>query len=120
LCISSGAGMDPNDIRPGVIITGPKWPEPVEVKKAENDGSYIHIVGATVVTGQHVDQLIPTVELSDISIKTITTDFKGDSSKVFLALETKRYRFASIYDFRQTETDKRKSNRSMGSHPSTN
>lgn len=90
--------MEIHDIKPGIIIIGPKWPEPVEVKKIDNDSSYIHIVGATTVTGQHIDQLIPIDELSDIRIKTIETDFKGEPWKVFLALETKRYRFASMYD----------------------
>jgi superfamily II DNA or RNA helicase len=90
--------MDPNDVKPGVVISGPKWREPVEVKKADNDGAYVHLVGATITTGQHIDQLIPISELADIHIRTIETDFKGEPSKVFLALETKRYRFASLYD----------------------
>ena len=86
------------DIKPGTIIIGPKWPEPVEVKKIDNEGSYLHLVGATVSSGQHIDQLIPTADLADIQIRTLVTDLKGDSSKVFLALETKRYRYASLYD----------------------
>ncbi len=77
---------------------GPKWPEPVEVKKIDNDGSYVHIVGATTVTLSHIDQLIPVDELSDITIKTIVTDFSSEPWKVFLALETRRYRYASLYD----------------------
>src|SRR3989441_9134948 len=86
------------DIKPGTILVGPKWKEPVEVKTIDNDGSYVHIVGSTTLTGQHIDQLIPVQELSDVSIKTIITDFRSEPWKVFLALETKRYRFASLYD----------------------
>jgi superfamily II DNA or RNA helicase len=86
------------DIKPGVIISGPKWPEPVDVKKTDTDGVYLHIVGATTVTGQHIDQLISLTELSDVRIRTIESDFKSEPWKVFLALETKRYRFASLYD----------------------
>src|SRR2546426_7128098 len=89
--------LELKNIKPGTVITGPKWPEPVEVKKIDNDGSYVHIVGATL-TGQHVDQLIPIEELSDVSIKAVETDFRSDPANVFLALETKRYRFASLYD----------------------
>src|SRR3989441_3187885 len=85
-------------IKPGTILVGPKWKEPVEVKTIDNDGSYVHIVGATTVTSQHIDQLIPVGELADVSIKTVVTDFKSEPWKVFLALETKRYRFASLYD----------------------
>src|SRR3989441_23913 len=86
------------DIKPGTILVGPKWKEPVEVKTIDNDGSYVHIVGATTITSQHIDQLIPVEELTDVSIKTVVTDFKSEPWKVFLALETKRYRFASLYD----------------------
>src|SRR2546428_7966013 len=90
--------LELRDIRPGTILVGPKWKEPVEVKTIDNDGSYVHIVGATTITLQHIDQLIPVEELADVSIKTVVTDFKSEPWKVFLALETKRYRFASLYD----------------------
>ncbi len=90
--------LELKDIRAGTILVGPKWKEPVEVKTIDNDGSYVHIVGATTITLQHIDQLIPVHELTDVSIKTVVTDFKSEPWKVFLALETKRYRFASLYD----------------------
>src|SRR5437879_1407355 len=90
--------LELKDIRPGTILVGPKWKEPVEVKTIDNDGSYVHIVGATTISFQHIDQLIPVEELADVSIKTVITDFKSEPWKFFLALETKRYRFASLYD----------------------
>src|SRR3989454_1889933 len=90
--------LELRDIRPGTILVGPKWKEPIEVKTIDNDGSYVHIVGATTITSQHIDQLIPIDEINDVSIKTVVTDFKSEPWKVFLALETKRYRFASLYD----------------------
>jgi superfamily II DNA or RNA helicase len=89
--------MEVQDIKPGTVISGPKWPDPVEVKKVEDDGSYIHIVGATT-KGDHIDQLLSLQELSDISIRAIETDFKSEPWKIFLSLEAKRYRFASLYD----------------------
>jgi SNF2 family DNA or RNA helicase len=89
--------MDIQDIKPGSVISGPKWPDPVEVKKIDDDGAYVHIVGATS-KGLHIDQLISLEELSDISIRAIETDFKSEPWKVFLSLEAKRYRFASLYD----------------------
>lgn len=86
------------EIKAGMVISGPKWPEPVEVKKVDSSTGYVHIVGATTISGQHVDQLIPVEEMSDIRIRAIETDFKSEAWKVFLALETKRYRYASLYD----------------------
>ncbi|MGI0081360.1 MAG: DEAD/DEAH box helicase family protein, partial [Nitrososphaerales archaeon] len=90
--------MDVGDIKPGIVICGPKWPECIEVKKVENDAGYVHIVGATITTNQHIDQLIPVEELSDVKIRTIETDYKSEPWKVFLSLEAIRYRFASLYD----------------------
>lgn len=90
--------METREIKVGIIITGSKWPEPVEIKRVDYNGDYIHIVGATTLSNHHIDQLIPSEELSDVSIRTIDTDFKSEAWKVFLALESKRYRFASLYD----------------------
>jgi len=90
--------LDPSELKPGIIITGSKWPEPVEIKKVDNTGDYVHIIGATTLTGKHIDQLIPLAEMADISLDVVRTDFSSEPRKVFLALETKRYRFASLYD----------------------
>jgi hypothetical protein len=90
--------LEIQEIKSGIIISGPKWPEPVEIKRVDYNTDYIHIVGATTISNLHIDQLIPSDELSDISIKAIETDFKREAWKVFLALESKRYRFASLYD----------------------
>ena len=90
--------MEIADLRPGIIVQGPKWPEPVEIKKVENSGDYVNIIGATTVSNQHVDQLLKIEELSQISIAVLKTDFASEPWKLFLGLEAKRYRFASLYD----------------------
>ena len=90
--------MEIAELKAGITITGPKWPEAVQIKKVETSGKYVHLVGSTILSGAHIDQIIPISELVDVSIRTISTDFKSDAWKVFLALEAKRYRFASLYD----------------------
>lgn len=90
--------MNISELKPGTIIEGSKWPEPVELKKVEDNGSYVRIIGATILSNQHIDQLVRKDELQDISVKVVTTDFSADPSSVFLALEAKRYRLASLYD----------------------
>ena len=89
--------MNVEDLRPGIIISGPKWPEPLEINKVESYEKYLRIIGATL-SGRHVDQVIPVNELGLIKIVEIGTDFMTESWKAFLALETVRYRFASLYD----------------------
>jgi superfamily II DNA or RNA helicase len=86
------------DIKPGVVVTGPKWPEPVEIKKVDIEEEYVHIVGSTTATKQHIDQLIPVEDFDQISLSLLKTDFTNEAWRTFVALETKRYRFASLYD----------------------
>ena len=90
--------MDANDIQPGVVIIGPFWPEPVEVKKSEIFGQDVEIIGAMIQSGTHVDQILSFDQLGNVKLETITCDFSSDSWKIFLALEAMRYKFASLYD----------------------
>ena len=86
------------EIKPGHVVQGPRWPEPVEVKLAEDLGGYVHLVGATTGSGEHVDQLIPRDELTQLQIARVEADFTAPPREVFLGLEARRYRFASLYD----------------------
>jgi len=85
-------------IKDGDIIEGHFWSEPVEVKKTEEIEGFIHILGATLHSGRHVDQLIPNDEIDKIKKKSYTRDFTAHSDEVFLALEGQRYRYASLFD----------------------
>lgn len=85
-------------IKEGETIEGPFWPEPVDVKKVEEFGNRIRIIGATIYSNTHVDQLIPKEELGKIKTKRFILDFSAPASEVFLSLEAKRYNFASIFD----------------------
>lgn len=85
-------------IKPGSIIRGPFWPEPVEIKTLEYDGDFVHIVGATTVTRRHVDQDIPIDEFNSCEIIGTECACNEDPWKVFLSLESIRYRYASMYD----------------------
>ena len=56
-------------IKEGETIEGPFWPEPVEVKKVEEFGNRIRIIGATIYSYVHVDQLISKDEIKKIKTK---------------------------------------------------
>lgn len=90
--------MNIEEIKSGIIIESPRWPEPIEIKSVERIDQYIRIVGSTIKTRQHIDQLLPLEDISSINIKTIKSDIQGEAWKVFLAIEAMRYRFASMYD----------------------
>jgi SNF2 family DNA or RNA helicase len=86
------------ELKAGSIVKGHFWPEPVEIKLLEEAGEYIHIVGATTISGKHVDQIIPRDEFNKLSVQSKGTLFSEEPWKTFLTLETVRYRFASLYD----------------------
>ncbi len=85
-------------VEKGAIIKGPKWPEPVEIKSVEEAGDYVHIIGSTKNTRQHIDQLISKEEFEQFKLDHYQATFNEEPWKVFLSLETIRYRFASMYD----------------------
>lgn len=85
------------DIKPGTILRGPQWPEPVEVNFSEDLGDYVRIVGVTIHARVHVDRLIKKSDLPEVESESLTP-FAAEPCSVFLSLEAKRYRFASLYD----------------------
>ena len=74
-----------DNVGPGSIIKGYYWPEPVEVKLIEESGDYIHIVGATTVSRNHIDQIILREDFLKLYIEGKGPDFSEDPWKVFLA-----------------------------------
>lgn len=82
----------------GNIISGPFWKEPVELNIIEKEGNYYRIVGVTQFSKTHIDQYLSSEDVSKITIINDNIYFSENPHKVFLALETIRYRFASLYD----------------------
>jgi hypothetical protein len=82
----------------GHIIQSLRWPELVEVKLVEDIGDYVHLVGATTGSGEHVDQLIPREGVAQLQVALVKADFTASPREVFLGLEACRYHFASLYD----------------------
>jgi superfamily II DNA or RNA helicase len=88
-----------SEITEGTIIEAPWWPEPVEVKKIREVGSYLQVIGVMVHSGTHVDRLVPKAEFTKkAKTKTLALDFSAPGDEIFLSLEAFRYRLASIYD----------------------
>ena len=85
-----------NNLKKGSIVKSPIWPEPVEIKYYEETVDYINILGETTISHEPIDQLITKEEFENFKI--IESNLTTEPWKVFLALETKRYRFASLYD----------------------
>lgn len=87
-----------NNIKQGTIVQGHNWPEPVEIQFIEQTGDYVHVVGFTTPSNQPVNDIIPIEEFRKLKIIGTGAILFEEPWKVFLALETIRYRFASLYD----------------------
>ena len=85
-------------LKEGMVIEGSFWPEPVELKKVEEIGDFIHIIGATIYSNDHIDQLIPKEETVKLKTKEFVLDFSTIGDEAFLSLEARRYKFASLFD----------------------
>ncbi|MEM4523448.1 MAG: helicase-related protein, partial [Nitrososphaeria archaeon] len=85
-------------IKEGAIVKGYYWSEPVEVKKVEEIGQYIRVIGVTIYSQNHVDQLIPKDEIGMLEIEEMTMDFSAPADETFLSIEAERYKYASLFD----------------------
>ncbi|HCC78501.1 MAG: hypothetical protein A2X25_09290 [Chloroflexi bacterium GWB2_49_20] len=70
-------------IAPGSIIKGPRWLEPIKVDLVEDHGEYVRIVGATVNTRTHIDQMLPISELDQVMGGEIKPLFSARSVATF-------------------------------------
>lgn len=86
-------------IQPGDVIEDPRWPEPLKVDLVEPvHNTYLHIVGSLLHSKKHIDKMIPCEEASQLRTFRQKERFGASPRDVFLALEARRYRYASLYD----------------------
>jgi SNF2 family DNA or RNA helicase len=86
-------------IQSGDVIESSRWPEPVKVDFIDLLGNtHFRIVGAYLHSQTHVDQLLQINEVHQIQTVRQKEKFGASPQDVFLALEARRYRYASLYD----------------------
>ncbi|WP_456400486.1 helicase-related protein [Persephonella sp.] len=86
-------------IEKGCILVSQKWNEPVVVEFVENVGDFLRITGRKRISGEPINEILTKSDLEIIEIvNDDTLPFSGNSEKIFLILETKRYRYLSLYD----------------------
>jgi glyoxylase-like metal-dependent hydrolase (beta-lactamase superfamily II) len=86
-------------IQPGDIVEAGRWPEPLQVDLVEALGDgYVRLVGALLHSHAHIDQVLPLLEAAQLRPLRSQQGFGAAPREVFLALEARRYRYASLYD----------------------
>ncbi|MBO9369037.1 MAG: DUF3883 domain-containing protein [Chloroflexi bacterium] len=91
--------MDALSIRAGDVVEGSRWPEPLQIDLIEPVGKgHVRLVGALLHSQSHIDQVLPLQEAAHLRPLRLQKGFSADPRQVFLALEARRYRYASLYD----------------------
>ncbi|MEJ5310782.1 MAG: helicase-related protein [Anaerolineae bacterium] len=81
------------------VVEAPRWPEPLKVDLVEPVGdAYVRLVGALLRSHTHVDQVLPLSEAAQLRPLRLQQAFGAAPREAFLALEARRYRYASLYD----------------------
>ncbi len=89
----------PDNLSENTIIIGPYWDEPMKILRVNQLDSYIELNLVGQKTGKYIGEVLIRVEdLTRLSILSNLKTFDEEPWKVFLALETLRYKYASNYD----------------------
>ena len=86
------------NIKSGDIIKSNRWPEPVEIDLLQEEGEYVRLIGSTTQSRQYIKDMLTRDEVEGLQAERLALDFTADARHVFLSLEARRYRYASLYD----------------------
>jgi len=85
-------------IKPGDVVKGPYWDEPVRVNQIEPVGDYIRLVGITKHTNQGINNLFSPAEIQNIELAETQLDFAAPPEETFFLIEATRFKYASLFD----------------------
>ena len=85
-------------IRPGTIIEGEVFPEPIRVVLVESIGSSLKIGGQGLRTGQYHDRLLSLDQVHSLKVIPAEAPFDGDALRFRLGIEAARLGLAYEYD----------------------
>jgi len=86
------------ELKPGAVVRGPVFPEPVEILVVQPLGSDIKITGAGKSSGQVHQRVLTEAQLAHLTASPETEPFDGDAARFRLGVEAKRLALAHEYD----------------------
>ena len=90
--------MQPDQLKPNVIVRGPIFPEPVQVLAVVPMGKSIKLIGKGLKTGKVHDPVLSEAQLALLEATPDVQQFDGDASKFKLGVEAVRLGLAYEYD----------------------
>jgi len=90
--------LDPNQLKPNVVVTGPVLPAPVQVIVAAPLGDSIKLVGKGLQTGRVHEPILDAEQLAALTATEDAEPFEGDPERFRLGIEAMRLALAYEYD----------------------
>lgn len=90
--------MNKNELKPNMIVTGPLFPEPIQIIVIIPMGSATKLVGKGVRSGQVYEPVLSDEQLTLLSASPMREPFDGDAQKFRLGIEAMRLGLAYEYD----------------------
>ncbi len=90
--------MNRAELKPGAVVRGPVFPEPVEILVVQPLGSDIKVTGAGKTSGQVHQRVLTEAQLVHLTASPETEPFDGDAARFRLGVEAKRLALAHEYD----------------------
>ena len=89
---------DSSSIHPGVIVSGPILPEPIEVLATVPMGDSVKVIGRGMRTGMTHDPVLAPEQLAQLTVSAEREPFDGDARLFRLGVEAHRLGLAYEYD----------------------
>src|SRR5690349_13190991 len=86
------------DLQSGVIVTGPLFPEPVEIIVVTPVGASIRLVGSCVTSRRTYSPVLSAGQLAQLTVSPVSPPFDGDARRFRLGIEAIRLSLAYEYD----------------------
>ncbi len=90
--------MGTTQIKPGVVVTGPLFPEPVRVLAVESLGTAIKLIGQGLNTNTVHQPILQPEQIVSLSFTPERAPFDGDAKRFRLGIEAQRLGLAYEYD----------------------
>ncbi len=90
--------MTENAIKPGMIVSGPLLPEPIEVLAVVPLGASLKVIGRGTKTGLTHDPIFSVEQLGQLTVSAEQEPFDGDAALFRLGVEAHRLGLAYEYD----------------------
>ena len=90
--------MNPQDLKPNIVVRGPMFPEPVKIIRVVPMGGSIKLVGQGMTTGLVHQPILSPAQLANLEGSPELQPFDGDATKFKLGVEALRLGIAYEYD----------------------